>query len=428
MGRIIEIGKKHQEEFEENLYLHNSTWTYVGESKPFNYIDIKIINKIIKKIINQQKAQEQNVLKRLNCNLVELNNIFQSFITEKGFLETVQNSQNIIDNIINNSVNQNFANIENLYRNINFEKKLKNSILNTINTISNEEINSYNNLIYSFDREGLSDNFINLFNEYRILKKGKRKMANDFIKQVSNDINNYYYSIAIDNTNQLIEEIFKGQTKNTHKKFNSSIQINKKIQNRVKRISISDNRKIGIKINSSLEDFYKKISLLSKNSNINLQQIEELNEKFQTNNFKYHLIHQAVLYANQKKNIGNQSNITKTLLNFIKSVIPLYIAIDFLKDSNTTNFLIIEQRIVPFSEILNKIFYSNIFKPNINLQYNGNINMTKMLREKKSIKVESIEDYYNPEEIKIGADYGQEAYSQISLTTLNLSNTLKNML
>lgn len=424
---IIEVGVKHQQEFEDELYLHNHIWTYIGESTTFQPIDIRIMDKIMRKLIKAQSAREQKILKTLGMSLEELNNNFVKNLANGNFEKEVEQVQTLTNSIVNEAAANAFKNPSNLYRNKTYEKILYNSITNTLSDLVLDSETEFNGLLKVFNKEGLSQNFASLFSNYSSSRKGKSAKMDKFIQQVSKDMDNYYYNAAIDASDNIINSLFNKQSKSSQKDF--QVKQTQQIHfDNLNSIKTKLDTPISFNITSSLENFYSTLRQMNAMNVEGMEQVLQLVDKFNSNNFKYHLIHQAVLFAKQKETFGTQSNITKTLLNFIKKCIPLYVGIEFSKQLEESDFFLIDGELVAGSTIFKKIFDNKQLGSQIDLTYNGNIDMEKMLNSKKSIQVESVQDYYNTQEIAIGASYGHEAYSNIGITTYNLNTTLKNLL
>lgn len=438
---IIAIGQQHAGEFEEELYLHSSKYTYLGESLPFSKFAISAMNKMMTKLVSKQKKKEDEALAQLGCSLEELNRFFSSQSGSNYWSENIQEEvNNTLDTIIYNAVNNLEIDI-NTTRNKKREADLNNAIQQQIDIITKENEKKFNAVYNLLINVGIDKQFIDLFNEYALRRHGKGKsktmerfISNNVIKDIQNTLSNEYGDMVQEMRESIAEAYFNDGNKNIRKKRTLSTTNTVDTSFLTKAFNKKNNfvdEKVNFNLGGgNLSTFYDNVKKMNESNVAGFGQIISLiDNKFNSNNFKYHLVNQAVIFSQQQNLSQGQSQAGDLLLSFIKKCIPLLINIKFSEKVSEVNFFFYKRKLIRGSDILQQIFFNNSYGQEVQIEYNtaSKVNMKTLLKDKKQFDVE-VKDYYNAQEREVGSMAGRQVYENIQIPNLRYSIALKNLM
>lgn len=433
---VIETGRKKISSLQKNSYLHNRYGNYTEIGGEFKRVEIAMMDSIISKIIQKQQEEELLVYNTLGVSgIQELNKVYAEMKEE----DTSLIESNISD-ILSKASLQAFGNLNGLERDTPNEKAFESTTISIIEEMVDENFGN-NKDLSEILKKGLNEETARFIAQAQNAKK-KPKMMDKYIDNIANKMQKQWSGIIIQNETgaimqQLVNSIsgkrgniqVTGSVKNSSGKpvsastninFNNDLTIG--IQTQELKMYNQNTGDINFNLSGSLEEVYYLLEQLSS-TGINGNQfgaIKSLIRKFKTPEFKYHLINQAAFVG-----IAD-SNVSQNILDFIKMCLPIFLANKIIDNMKNVSFITINNKFVPISEIMQKVFLGSdigISKGKIYSTYK--IPWIKMLREKISSPKE--DGYYSEQEQSIGGFYGKELYKGINVGRIHLKVALANI-
>lgn len=419
----------------ESHYLHTIYNNYAYVKNQFlEKVNLQLSKSIWNNIIRNQQAREDRFLAKLNIKatsskdkMIKLN----QWIQENELLREVIAVQNIyIDEVLQEALNTSlsFSGNENIS-----EEETGSMINNVVKILSNNKQKEMNNIIKNFNNE-IGNDFNSLEKNITNIIQKNLKKKNENLEELKSNILN---SSEIQN---LKGAILKEGLQNA---------LNELLTNLIKDKNISSTEKIAaqrlkqsydkkIEINADLTN--KLLNLQRKNIGIPLRWGGKTDtiDNFIRNMSKYPKLQSATeSYYEQRDSIiyqivnnllftrydTNKSNEIQQILKIVRQSI-LYMAMEEVNQETDSDFLFIENKIVPLSLLMERIRDYDTFKPTIA------VNNTELqpydktiLKEKRNSPIEGGEYYTGS--LNIGSRNGELIWKSIRLKNLDLKLSLK---
>lgn len=428
------LDSRHQQVI-ENHYLHTIYGNYSYVKNQFlEKINLQLSKSIWNNIIRNQQAREDRFLNKLNIKatsskdrMTKLN----QWIQANELLQQTITAQNIyIDEILQDALNSSLLFFGNEGMN---EEETGVMIDAVVKILSNNKQKQINKIVKNYNNN-LSDNFNDLEkNISSIIQQNFKKNKDNFEELKSSIINSFEIKNlkgAIlkdglqDAVNEVILQIIKNKNITTTDKiaarrlkqtYDKKIEVNADLTNKLLNLQRRD---IGLPLRwggetDTIDNFIRSISRYSK-----LQSTSE--EYFEQRDSIIYSIVNNLLFTRYDTNKNNE---IQQILKIVRQSI-LYMAIEEINQETDSDFLFIENKIVPMSLLMERIRDYDSFKPTITVDntelqpYDKNI-----LKEKKSSPIEGGEYYTGS--LDIGTKNGELIWKSIRLKNLDLKLNLK---
>lgn len=437
---VIDSGRKQANLLENSLYLHNFIGNYEEIGGKFSRVDISLMDALWKKIIDQQKREEQKIYSLLGITGIDqLNEKYLEAGGQTDFLTTT--ARELISEASKNA-------LEDLSGRTSQKKagSLSSSVGTVLEEMVNERIGEDKELADAL-KKGLGEKTAKILLNLQKSKE-KPKNMNDYINRASKAISAQFRGDILEiETGVVMARVIDGlvgkrgnvtltgTVKNAQGKqikADHTVNINEEIS-----FGISEKNympmpdgsvEVSLHSSGSLENFYNLVNNMSINgrNKVNLKSIQKIISKFRQPDFKYHLINQAAFEGT--KNIA-ETDVGKNIIDFVKTCLPLFIGAQFKIKGDTTNvdFFNINGKLIPVSVIMEDVYNNGpLTGQRIGLYSNYQVPWLDMLREKTSNPVEN-EEYYTAPTTKIGSIQGNKLYKEINVGTIHLKIALANL-
>ena len=419
----------------ENHYLHTiyNNYSYV-KNQFLEKVNLQLSKSIWNNIIRNQQAREDRFLSKLNIKatsskdrMVKLN----QWIQENELLQETIAIQNIyIDEVLQEALDTSllFSGNENTN-----EKETENMINSVVKILSNNKQKQMNNIIKNFNND-IGNDFNELENNISRIIQKNLKEKNENLEELksniikSSEIQNLKGSIlkeGLQNAlNELLTELIKNKdistteriaAKRLKQSYDKKIETNTNLTNKLLNLQ---RKNIGISLRGdgktdTIDNFIRNMSKYPKLQSATDSYYEQRNS----------IIYQIVNNLLFTRYDTNKNNEIQQILKIVRQSI-LYMAVEEVNQETDSDFLFIENKIVPLSLLMERIRDYDSFKPTISINntelqpYDENI-----LKEKRNSPIEEGEYYTGS--LNIGAENGELIWKSIRLKNLDLKLSLK---
>lgn len=436
---VIDSGKSKLEQLQQFMYLHNFQGNYeaIGQSS-FSPVDIDFMEAIWDKLIKNQKEREQKIYNILKISGVEkLNELFKEGGGQHEFLSTT--THQLIEAAVQKMAQEDLTGRATKAK----KKELTEAVKDTLEEMLNENFSEDEQMKKALE-QGLGAAVAKILANLLTNKKAPKKME-EYVERVSKALSAQFRGENLENTvgvalDRALQGLNKGKSKviYTGKIHNSSkkqikadhaVELNKQLTFGISEKNYlpdkSNNVEISLHSSGRLENFYRLMRNMrfSGGDSSEMQAIMNVIDKFDTPDFKYHVINQAAFLG--EKNFAI-TPVGTTITNFVKKCLPLFIGNQFkiMGDDFDVDFFNINGSFVPVSVILTNVKNGTGYaEPRVNIYNNYEVPWTKMRDEKLSQPLEE-NNYYGEQVLEIGGKYGKNLYRQINVGTIHLKLAL----
>ena len=344
--------------------------------------------------------------------------------------ETIAIQNVYIDEVLQEALNTSLSFSGNEYMS---EKEIDSMINSVVKILSNNKQKQINNIVKNFNND-IGNDFDELEKNIGNIIQKNLKNKNENLEELKTSIIN---SPEIQNLkggilkeglqnalNELLTELIKNKDISTTERiaaqrlkqsYDKKIEINANLTNKLLNLQ---RKNIGIPLRwggktDTIDNFIRNMSKYPK-----LQSVTE-NYYEQRNSIIYQIVNNLLFTRYDT----NKSNEIQQILKIVRQSI-LYMAVEEVNQETDSDFLFIENKIVPLSLIMERIRDYDSFKPTISINntelqpYDKNI-----LKEKRSSPIEGGEYYTGS--LNIGAKNGELIWKSIRLKNLDLKLSLK---
>lgn len=464
---------EHWKKLEENVYLHTleEDYEYAKSVNPYERIAVKLQDDIWDKLIEQQKEREMALFKYLGMNVSNsiegARKLTEWVETGGGFNEFITNSNDELRNLIGDLLKEaieradvdwnSSASVENLSLVYDAVEEVLQEKMNNLQGNYNKEIikafgqerdaftlesaKTVGDTLRKYDQKRkvlVYDNF-NTYVESLIGKKSsaisgfKGAVTENAValglKAIFKNIKGNKVDINVSGLDKLNGKQVKADNTITVETDDGLLTYGLSMKNYSFNQSTGRVTSMKLQDDASLQSF---INNLSHGAILNdaegTQDLQRTAERFNSNNFKYHLINETLFNNYNPKTTEPGRNV----LELVKQAMFFFIGTELIKDITVANtdFMVIQGTFIPASDIMTNIGRLKVnFQPSLKADGTIGESMTEILNVKKETPVEESSDYYSSPAIKKGSELGDKMLKKIiKLSNVKMSLTIKDYL